>query len=92
MVLLVEHKHRMQEYSKWRAYQTLSEALQNHKLKNRRNKFFIMLKRISLALQNWHLSKVRTGLLYIDFDFSLKEHYYLAYHIGADCSDRKVPT
>ena len=51
-----------------------------------------MLKRISLALQNWHLSKVRTGLLYIDFDFSLKAHYYLAYHIGADCSDRKVPT
>ena len=52
MVLLVEHKRRMQEYSKCRAYQTLSEALQNHKLKNRRNKFFNMLKRISLALQN----------------------------------------
>ena len=59
-----------------------------------------MLKRISInahsstqqiTLQIWCLSKVRTGWLYsvinFFFMFSLKAHYYLAYHIQKHCSD-----
>ena len=53
----VEHEHRLQEYSKCRAYQT-------HYIGDFGN----------------------------FSTFSLKAHYYPAYHIGADCSYWTVPT
>ena len=56
----VAHEHALQEYC--RAYQMLFNNTHRHKtIKNRHNKFFIMLKRNSFktSLQIWRLSKLR---------------------------------
>ena len=93
-------EHRLQEYSKCGGHQTLLKITHNEAIKkeNKNNKFFIMfVKHWQLALQIWHLSKVRTGWLYRWFwifflTFSLKAHYFPAYRIGRDWSDWIVPT
>ena len=43
------------------------------------------------AYQKWKPAG-RVGVLEVFCTFSLKAHYYPAYHIGADCSDWTVPT
>ena len=52
----VVHEHRLKEYSKCRAYQTLFKIILRYKTikwnKNKRNKFFIMLKRNSINVHS----------------------------------------